>query len=160
MQISVGVKGELPEGVRAAGGVKGKPDSGGSGGGGGGKASFPPDTIFKVEVENQYSHGSFGTGVYDVSYIMKEGETLKEEATPTTTDVRAYFRTEEDGLARFEVTVIIDFNIDGTIDCNDTFYPSVDIDSGEFGEWSTARTCTYTLGGIYTHSARVKVSSQ
>ena len=35
VQISVGVKGELPEGIRAAGGEKGKPGGGGGGGGGG-----------------------------------------------------------------------------------------------------------------------------
>ena len=135
---------------------------GGSGGGGagGGKVSFPPDTLFKVEVENQYSHGSFGTGTYAVTFAnMKEGQTDKEDATPTTTDIRAFFRTEEYGLARFEVTVVIDFDVDGSVDCRDTFYPSVDIDSGDFGEWSSAKTCTYTLGGIYSHSARVKVSS-
>mmetsp|Transcript_24071 Transcript_24071/g.45747 ORF Transcript_24071/g.45747 Transcript_24071/m.45747 type:complete len:219 (-) Transcript_24071:46-702(-) len=133
---------------------------GGGGSGGSDKVSFPPDTVFQVEVENQYSHGSFGTGVYDVSFLMKEGQMLTEDATPTTTDIRANFRGEEDGVARFEVTVIIDFNVDGQVDCRDTFYPSVDINSGDFGEWSTSRTCTYTLGGIYTHSARVKVSSQ
>ena len=146
--------------------VKGGGDSddgnGGSilgGGGGGGKVDFPPDTMFKVEIQNQYNHGTLGGKTYDVSFDLTEGDREKKPADPTTTDIRAFFRSEENGLASIEVTVIIDFNLDGDIDCNHVFYTSVDINSGDFGAWSSDKSCTYTSGGIYQHKVRAKVTS-
>ena len=62
-------------------------------------------------------------------------------------------------VANMEIDVIIDFDLDGSNDCNDVFYPSAVIDSGEFGAWTKEEACTYTLGGQYLHKTRVKVTS-
>lgn len=126
---------------------------------GGNVVDFPPDTVFRVEVQNQYDHGTLGGGTYEVSFDMKEGDTDKDDADPNTTDIKAYFIREENGLARLEVTLIIDFDSDGQVDCNQAFYASVDINSDDFGGWTTPKSCTYTLGGIYQHKTRVKVTS-
>ena len=131
------------------------PEVGGSGGG----VDFPPDTLFRVEVENQYNHGTLGGGTYEVSFDLKEGDTDRDDADPNTTDIKAYFRREEDGLARLEVTLFIDFDSDGQVDCNQAFYASVDINSGDFGGWTPTKSCTHTSGGIYQHKTRVKVTS-
>lgn len=126
---------------------------------GDGKVDFPPDTIFKVYVENDYTHGTLGIGTYDLTFNLKEGESSTQDAT-TTTDIRTTFNSEEDGVARIGVKVEINFDLDSQIDCDHTFYASTVIDSGEFGESTSDKTCTYTKGGLYAHNVRVKVDSQ
>lgn len=131
------------------------------GGGSDGSSSgvdFPPDTFFKVQVQNQYSHGTVGVGTHDLIFNLQEGQSYEQDAG-TTTDIKAYLSSEKAGVANLEVTVKINFNLDSKVDCNDTFYTSVEIDSGSFGEWTSQQSCTYTSGGIYVHSVRVKVDA-
>ena len=132
-------------------------DSGGSARG----VEYPSDQIFYVQVENQYVHGTLGSATYAVSNYMKAGEsTPREDTNKPSTDIKTTFSSAEGGIARLDVTVIIDFDLDGSVDCRDDFSPMVAIDSGEFGEWTSQQSCTYTLGGTYLHKVRVKVTPQ
>lgn len=134
----------------------GDSDDGGSGGG----VKYPSDQIFHVQVENQYLHGTLGSATYAVEYYMKAGESLREDTNKPSTDITTTLSSTQGGIAGLDVTVIIDFDTNGSVDCRDDFYTSVDIDSGDFGEWTSQESCTYTLGGTYLHKVRAKVTPQ
>ena len=120
---------------------------------------YPPETLFQVEVENEFGHGTLGGGTYQASFTMKDGDRDRKGTSKPTHSIKSYFSSEVNGVANMEIDVIIDFDLDGRNDCNDVFYPSAVIDSGEFGAWTKEEACTYTLGGQYLHKTRVKVTS-